>query len=209
MTPTPLRSVRSIGGFNLLPWRRRVARDVRRRIALEWLAAVLAGCVCAAPFAGWRAWQRAQFDGERRALDQSLAPLRAPLAEQRQLVREAEEHRHRIAAARQRAEPLARLFQLLDRLAAANVDGVSLHQVVHRAGETELQATVSGEAATAAWLARLRALPDVEAVSVREMKRSPVGARRADERQHGPLQVTAHLVWAGAAADHQPGRGSK
>jgi type IV pilus assembly protein PilN len=215
MTPTPLRTVRSvhsarsIGGFNLLPWRRRVARDMRRRIALEWLAAVLVGCLCAAPFAGWRVWQRVQLDGERRALDQSLAPLRAPLAQQRELVRGAVVQRLRIATARQRAEPLARLFRLLDRLAAANVDGVSLHQVVHRAGETELQATVSGEAATAAWLARLRALPDVEAVSVREMKRSPVGAGRADERQHGPLQVTAHLVWVGAAADRQPGRSSK
>lgn len=197
MTPTPLRA---IGGFNLLPWRRRAARDMRRRIALEWLAAVLVGCVCAAPFAGWRVWQRAQLDGERRALDQSLAPLRAPLAEQRRLVREADERRLRAAAARQRAEPLARLLRLLDRLAAASVDGVSLHQVVHRAHETELQAAVSGEAATAAWLARLRALPDVDAVSVREMKRSPGGAGRADERQHGPLQVTAQLVWAGAVA---------
>jgi type IV pilus assembly protein PilN len=63
-----------------------------------------------------------------------------------------------------------------------------------------VQATVNGEAATAAWLARLRALPEVEAVTVREMKRATVGGGRDNERQRGPLQVIAHLAWAGAAA---------
>jgi len=192
---------RWIGGFNLLPWRRRMARELRRRLVLEWLAAALLGCACAAPFAGWLVWQRAQADGERRALEPSLEALRAPLAEQRRLLRAADERRRRVAAAQREAVPLARLLRLLDGLAAANVEGVALQRVVHRAGETELQATVSEEAATAAWLARLRTVPDVESVSVREMKRTAAGGVPAAERQHEPLQVSAQLTWAGAAAD--------
>lgn len=200
---------RPIGGFNLLPWRRREAGRARRRVALEWLAAALLGCVCAAPFAGWQLWQRMHFDAERRALDQPLAQLRAPLAEERRLVHEADERRSLVFEAQQQAKPLERLFRLLDELAAAKVEGVSLHQIVHRAHETELQATVGGEAVTAAWLARLRTLPDVETVSVREMKRAANGGGRPDERQRGPLRVTAHLAWAGAATGGSQSKASR
>lgn len=192
-------------GFNLLPWRHREARSLRRRLALQWVAAALLGCACVAPFAGWRAWQRVQFEREHRALTRALDRLRAPLAEERRLVHDEQERRRRDAEARERAKPLARLFSLLDRLGAANVEGVTLRQVVHREHETEVQATVDGEAATAVWLARLRALPEVGAVSVREMKRAAAGGGRDIERQHGPLQVIAHLAWAGpAASDAQP-----
>lgn len=191
---------RPIGGFNLLPWRRREAGRVRRRAALEWLAAVLLGCACATPFAGWQLWQRTRFDAERRALDQPLARLRAPLAEERRLLHEADERRSLAFEAQQQAKPLVHLFLLLDELAAAKVEGVSLHQIVHRAHETGLQATVGGEAVTAAWLARLRTLPDVETVSVREMKRAAAnGGGRPGERQRGPLRVTAQLAWAGGS----------
>jgi len=198
MTP-PLFSARGsigVGGFNLLPWRGREVRRLRRRRALEWLIAAFVGCACAAPVAGWRVWQRVQADAERRAVERSLAPLRAPLAEHRRLAREADERRRRAALARDRSEPLARLFRLLDGLAAAGVDGVSVDRVVHRARETELHANVGGEAATAAWLARLRALPDVDAVSVRELKR----ATGNDGRQPGPLRLSAQLAWRGAVA---------
>ncbi|HTH58727.1 MAG TPA: hypothetical protein VL689_01060 [Paraburkholderia sp.] len=199
---------RGIGGFNLMPWRRRDARERRRRVVLEWLAAALVGCVCAAPFAGWRVWQRAQLDSERRVLDASLAPLRAPLAQQRRLLREADERRQRESVARQKAEPLTRLFTLLDGLAATNAEGVSLDQVVYRAQQTELHATVEGETATAAWLARLRTWPELEAVAVREIKRATGSGVRSDERQRrGPLQVTVQLGWKGEAnapASHPP-----
>lgn len=204
MTPRPCPECRWIGGFNLLPWRRGEARRLRRRRAFEWLAAALVGCACAAPLAGWRSVQRMQTDGERRALDASFAQLRAPLAEQRRLAHEVDERRLRAVTAWERTKPLARLFRLLDGVAAANVDGVLLDQVVHRTHETQLHATVSGdvngEAAMAAWLARLRTLPDVETVSVREMKRAASTGARADDRQHGPLQLTAQLTWAGAVA---------
>lgn len=208
MTP-PLTSARGrIGGFNLLPWRRHEVRNMRRRVALEWLAAALVGCLCAAPFAGWRLWQRTQLDFERRALGPSLAQLRAPLAEERRLLREADERRQRLAMAEAQAKPITRLFLLFDELPAANAEGVLLHQIVHRAHETELRATVSGEAATAAWLAKLRSLTDVEAVSVREMKRTSDGGARPNDRQHGPLLVSAYLTWAGAIAG-KPRKGSR
>jgi type IV pilus assembly protein PilN len=203
MTPSARRWV---GGFNLLPWRRSEVRIRRRRIVLQWLAAALLGCACAAPVAAWRVWQRVQLEGERRALEPSLAQLRAPLAEQRRLAREADERQRQITASAQRAKPLTRLLGLLDELASADVDGVSLHQVAHRAADTELQATLSGEAVTAAWLARLRALPEVATVSIREMKRPAAGGARAHERQRGPLQATAQLTWAVAVADDAPSR---
>ncbi|PXW17404.1 hypothetical protein [Paraburkholderia caballeronis] len=202
MTRTSWPVRRGISGFNLLPWRRDEMRRLRRRRALEWFIAALLGCACAAPLAGWHLWQRMRIDGERQAIERSLAPLRPMLAARRALVREARERDARAAAAREQAKPLARVFALLDGLGAANIDGVSLHQVVHRAHETGLQASARDEAATAAWLAWLRALPDVEAVSVSELKRGPAGGgTRGDARPEEPLQLTARVVWAGASAD--------
>lgn len=185
-----------VPGFNLLPWRQHEFRRLRWRRALEWLAAALLGCACAAALAGWQVWQRADIDAERRSIEQSLAQLRIPLAEQQRLVREAAEQRTRVMAAQRQAKPLAQFLALLDGLTHSGVDGIALQQVVQRPNETQLQAMVSGEAAIATWLARLRTMPGVQSVSMRELKRTPASGARAQSQREEPLQLTALLAWA-------------
>lgn len=186
------------GGFNLLPWRLREMRRLRRRRVLEWGAAVLVGCACAAPLAGWQRWERGRVDARREAGAQAVAQLRVPLAEAQRLTSAAARQRTAEHLAQLHAKPLIRLLTLFDALAQAGIPGVMLQQLAQHGGETELQATAVDETAASAWLGRLRALPDVEAVSVREMKRaSAAGGPKPRATGSEPIRVMAHVVWRG------------
>jgi Tfp pilus assembly protein PilN len=188
------------GGFNLLPWRSREMQRLRRHRLVEWGAAALVGCACAAPLAGWEMWQRSRIEARRLVVEASAAPLRAPLAEAQRLLDAAAAQRNAAQLAQQRGKPLVRMRALLDGLAAAGTAGVALQQIVQHGDETELQAAVANETVTAEWLARLRAVPDVETVSVRELKRtSQSGSSRGQANQVEPIRVIARLVWQGAA----------
>ena len=192
---------RAIGGFNLLPWRQRAIRRLRRRRLLEWGAAALGGCACAL---GVVLWQRIEFsalEARREVLERPLAQWRAPLAEAQRLARESEARRVGDQRARQYARATTRFFALADALASDVPPGVGLQQLAQSADETDLQASAADESAAAAWLSRLRSLPGVEAVSVRELKRgAAAGAARDTTSDSEPIRVAAHLVWQGASA---------
>jgi Tfp pilus assembly protein PilN len=193
--------LRSPGGFNLLPWRPRAIRRLRRRRLLEWLAATLGGCVCALGVVLWQSIERSGLDARREALERSLANWRGPLAEAQRLAAEAEARRAGEALARQHARLAVRFFALADALASDVPPGVGLQQLTQFADETDLQASAADESAAAAWLGRLRMLPDVEAVSVGELKRGARAGGARDSAQEGePIRVAAHLVWQGASA---------
>ncbi|MEM5315844.1 fimbrial assembly protein [Paraburkholderia sp. JHI869] len=192
---------RAIGGFNLLPWRQRAIRRLRRRRLLEWGAAALGGCVCALGVVLWQRVEYGAFEARREALEQPLAHWRAPLAEAQRLTRASEARRAGDQLARQHARTTTRFFALADALASDVPPGVGLQQLAQFADEADLQASAADESAAAAWLGRLRALPDVEAVSVRELKRAaPAGAARDRASDGEPIRVAAHLVWQGASA---------
>lgn len=196
------------GGFNLLPWRRRAMRRLRRRRVFEWGAAALVGCACAAPLAGWQWWERGRVDARREAGARAAAQLRAPLAEAQRLTSAAAERRIAERLAQQHAKPLIRLLTLFDALAHAGIPGVVLQQLAQHGHETELQATAVDETAADAWLGRLRALPDVEAVSVRELKRAPMaGARKPRATGGEPIRVMARVVWRGEPHAPEPASG--
>ncbi|RQH02916.1 fimbrial assembly protein [Paraburkholderia dinghuensis] len=185
-----------VDGFNLLPWRPREMQRQRRRRVVEWGAAALVGCACATPLAGWQAWERGRFDARRLAVEASAAQLRVPFAEAQRLIGAVTAQRSAVQLAQQRGKPLTRTLALLDRLASAGTPGVALQQIVQHGYETELQAAVANETATAEWLGRLRAVPDVETVSVRELKRAVRGGNSKERASISePIRLIARLVW--------------
>ena len=190
------------GGFNLLPWRPREMQRLRRRRVVEWGAAALVGCACAAPLAGWETWQRSRVEARRLVVEASAAQLRAPFAEAQRLLGAAAAQRSAVQLARQRGTPLVRMLALLDALAGTGPAGVVLQQIVQHGDETEVQAVVANETITAAWLARLRAAPEVGTVSVRELKRASqsVHSRGQAASQAEPIRVIARVAWQGAIA---------
>ena len=188
-------------GFNLLPWRQGAMRRLRRRRVFEWLAALIVGGACGGAVAGWQLLERTRAEAGREAVEQQLARLDVPLALARKLVREADERRAARAEAQQRAKPLAQVFALIEALSRVRTQGVVLEQFAQRGEETELQASAADEAAAAAWLARLHALPGIEAVDVRELKRAQEGVLTRERAARGaPIRVAVRLAWKGATA---------
>jgi Tfp pilus assembly protein PilN len=185
-------------GFNLLPWRLAAVRRLRRRRALEWLAALLIGGALGCAAAGWQMAERLHADARRAQIEQQLAQLGAPLREARRLAREADERHAALREAQQKAKPLTHLFALIEALARVRTEGVTLDQLIQHADETELQASATDEAAAAAWLERLHTLRDIEAVNVREMKREAPGKPMRATLNAAPIHVAARLVWKGA-----------
>jgi type II secretory pathway component PulM len=192
-------------GFNLLPWRQREMHRLLWRRVFEWCAAALLGCVCVAPLVGWQLWARGQADARREVVEQAVQRLRSPLADANRLASEATAQRVAAGLAQQHAKPLKRLLALFDGLASAGIAGVALQQVAQRGDEAELQAEAANESAVAEWLGQLRALPEVDAVSVRELKRaSPAAGAKAGAKAaaagNEPIHVLARVVWKGASA---------
>ncbi|HKR45079.1 MAG TPA: fimbrial assembly family protein [Paraburkholderia sp.] len=197
---------RAVGGFNLLPWRQRAIRRRRCRRLLEWGAAALGGCACALGVVLWQRVECSALEARREALERPLAQWHTALAEAQRLMREDEARRAGDQLARQHARATARFFALADALASDPLAGVGLQQVSQSADATDLQVSAADESAAAAWLGRLRSLPDVEAVSVHELKRgAPAGAARERASDGEPIRVAAHLVWRGASTAPRAG----
>ncbi len=188
-------------GFNLLPWRQREMQRLLWRRVGEWSAAALLGCACVAPLAGWQLWARGRADARREVVEQALQRLHSPRAEASRLASEAAAQRAAVGLAQQHAKPLKRLMALFDGLARAGIAGVALQQVAQRGEELELQAAAANESTVAEWLGQLRALPEVDAVSVREFKRAPSTAgTKEGPAGTEPIHVLARVVWLGASA---------
>ncbi|SPB17933.1 fimbrial assembly family protein [Caballeronia novacaledonica] len=173
-----------LDGFNLLPYRARKRREVRRqRLAL--LGAVsLAGCAAVGAVAGWDTFTRARLDERRMALEASLRPSGAQIDEHARLVRAEAERRRAREAAQPLALPRERFLALLEALADAPAQrGVALQRVTQRTNEVELAALAPDSQAAARWLKRLEHVSGVQAVEVIEMKRradaAPSGKRGA------------------------------
>ncbi|WP_250514108.1 fimbrial assembly family protein [Caballeronia sp. INDeC2] len=173
-------SAAMLDGFNLLPYRARKRREVRRqRLAL--LGAVsLAGCAAVGAVAGWDTFERVRLDERRIALEASLRTSGAQIDERARLVRAESERRRAREAAQPLALPRGRVLALLEALADTPLQrGVALQRVTQRTNEVELAALAPDSQAAAQWLKRLERLRGVQAVEVIEMK------RRADPAASG------------------------
>jgi Tfp pilus assembly protein PilN len=172
-------------GFNLLPYRTRRRRELRRRRLAILAAAGLAGCAAASAVAGWDAVQRARVDERRAALDASVRASAAQTGEHARLVRAEIERRRALQSAQPLAAPRDRFLSLLAALAESPQQrGVALQRVSQRADEVELGALAPDSESAALWLKRLEDLRGVQSVEVIEMKQradiSPKAGREPD-----------------------------
>ncbi|MDR5780500.1 PilN domain-containing protein [Caballeronia sp. LZ065] len=172
-------SAAMLDGFNLLPYRARRRREVKRRRLALLAAASIAGCAAVGVVAGRDAFEQARLTERRAALEASLLASSAPVDEHARLVRAAEERRRARESAQPLAAPRERFLALLDALADVPAQtGVALQRVSQRASEVELAARAPDSQAAARWLKRLEQVRGVETVEVVEMKRRTVVAKR-------------------------------
>ncbi|MFC5431314.1 hypothetical protein ACFPTO_21285 [Paraburkholderia denitrificans] len=150
-------------------------------------------------------WQRSRVEAHRLVVEQSMAPLRAPYAEAQRLASAAAAQQAAARLTEQHGKPLIRMVALLDALASAGTVGVALHQIEHRGDETHLHAALASENVIADWLERLRQVPDVESVNVREFKRAQQAgnAKPRTSADDDPIRVITRLAWHGTAAPAQ------
>ncbi|SAK93455.1 hypothetical protein AWB80_06815 [Caballeronia pedi] len=161
-----------LDGFNLLPYRARKRRELRRqRLAL--IGAIsLAGCAAVGAVAGWDAFERARLDERRVALETSLRASGAHIDEHARLIRAEADRRRAREAAQPLALPRERFLALLEALADTPPQrGIALQRVSQRTNEVELAALAPDSQAAAQWLKRLEGLRGVQSVEVIEMKR--------------------------------------
>ncbi|WP_309931147.1 PilN domain-containing protein [Caballeronia sp. LZ032] len=172
-------SAAMLDGFNLLPYRARRRREVRRRRLALLAAASIAGCAAVGVVAGRDAFEHARLTERRAALEASLLASSAPVDEHARLVRAAEERRRARESAQPLAAPRERFLALLEALADVPAQtGVALQRVSQRTDEVELAARAPDSQAAAHWLKRLEQVRGVEAVEVVEMKRRSAVATR-------------------------------
>ncbi|WP_323121892.1 fimbrial protein [Burkholderia alba] len=175
----------ALGGVNLLPYRARDTRRVRRRIVCEISVAALVGLAAMAIWSAARAVQSARFDAQRRQVEQRLAAWAPQLVAAEQAARLFRDEQMRGTQALERAAPRRRVLDLFDLLRRVRYDGVRLRSI--RAGESEASIEVSAAdpAAATHWLRQIQmergdwtfevaGLQAVHAVSARES-----GQRRA------------------------------
>lgn len=193
------------GGFNLLPYRERDRRLARRRCALEWSGAAVAGAVATLMLAGWHAFEGARLDAQRASVERALAQFAAPLAEQATLLRDAREREAREAQAVIASVPLVHLLDLMEALSEDDVpdsDGVVVQEMRHRPHETEFRAMAVNHVAPAAWLRRLATVPGSEDVEMKELHRTlPGSGPLISPAAREAVEFAARVRWAGVPGD--------
>ncbi|WP_133651048.1 fimbrial assembly protein [Paraburkholderia flava] len=199
----PDRDFAWIGGFNLLPYRRRNALRARRRFVAECGFAALVGGACVLLLVGWHTYQRSRIDGERVTVERTLTQLAVPLAEHARLSRDAHTAQSDAADAATRSAPLDHLRDLLDVLSNEPASGVVLERLRHRGQQTDLVARAADRALSAAWIERLdgvRGAQGADASDLHHAASSGSGHGKSDAVD-GSFEFGAAVRWAGAMDD--------
>lgn len=184
-----------IGGFNLVPYRRRNAALARRRCLAECGCAVLAGGACVLLLTMYQSWQRTGIEANRASVERTLVQLSAPLAEQNRLARSEADARSSVVHTRTRVVPLERLLDMLDTLSSEPAGGVVLQQLRHRGEATELLARSSDHAAAAAWIERLDSVRGAASAEASELRRPASAGRGASAIGDGSFEFGANVRW--------------
>jgi Tfp pilus assembly protein PilN len=153
--PTPQAWRAWAGGFNLLPYRERDARALRRRIAALYGAAMLTGVLGTGVWVAGSTWMRTRVDAERQALEARLRQRHAQLEEAERALRLLEAAGQRRQQAARLAAPYRPVAELLVLLARLRDDGVRLDALRIAPGGAVLDARAVDYPAAARWLARL------------------------------------------------------
>jgi Tfp pilus assembly protein PilN len=186
-----------IGGFNLLPYRQRVARGRRRRCVVECTVAALAGALAALAWSAWDGFEQTRLADRRATLESTLAGFAAPLAEYRRLEGVSAQVSEHAAVAAELAMPRARILDVIDALSRVPPSGVMLHRLKLTDGGVEVGASAADSASSAAWIDRLARVRGVRSAEITDWRLAAEGAGHA-------IDVAARLQWDDAGITHAP-----
>nr|WP_155624403.1 fimbrial protein [Burkholderia diffusa] len=147
----------TLGGFNLLPYRERLARALRRRRATQCGVAIVLGALGACVWTGAAAAWRWRVDAERTRVEAQLRQLQPQVDAARRAAGAAADLAQRDARAVALAGPHRRVAGLLVTLAQVRDDTVRLDALRTTSSGAELDARATSYRTAARWLARIAA----------------------------------------------------
>ncbi|HKT62053.1 MAG TPA: fimbrial protein [Burkholderia sp.] len=147
----------ALGGFNLLPYRERLAQALRRRRASQCGAAILLGVFAAGLWTAVATAWRWQVDAERTRVEVRLRQLQPQVEAARRIAGVAADLAQRDARAAVLAAPYRRVVGLLAALAQARDDTVRLDALRTTSSGAVLDARATSYRAAARWLTRIAA----------------------------------------------------
>lgn len=183
-----------VGGFNLLPHRRREARRLRRRRSLECLAAGLAGAAAALIWSATGIFAQERAGRSRHQLEAALVQLAAPAAEYGRLERVQAQMRAQAERSRVLARPRDAFLGVVDALSRELAAGIALERLHLTSRGIELKAIAADTATPALLMERLGRVPDIRAAELADLRfHSGTGDRM--------VGFLARLTVKGAEAD--------
>ncbi|MBJ9967950.1 fimbrial protein [Burkholderia seminalis] len=143
----------ALGGFNLLPYRERLAHALRRRRAAQCGAAILFGVLGAALWTGAATWMRWRTDAARAGVEARLRQLQPRVHAATRAADAAAVIARRDAQVSALAAPYERAAGLLATLARVRDDGVRLDALRSTPAGAVLDVRAASYRAAARWLA--------------------------------------------------------
>ncbi|WP_175816788.1 fimbrial protein [Burkholderia diffusa] len=147
----------ALGGFNLLPYRERLAQALRRRRATQCGAAIVLGALGACVWTGAATAWRWRVDAERTRVEARLRQLQPQVDAARRTAGAAADLAQRDVRAVVLAGPYRRVAGLLATLALVRDDTVRLDALRTTSSGAELDARATSYRTAARWLARIAA----------------------------------------------------
>ncbi|WP_244130885.1 fimbrial protein [Burkholderia pyrrocinia] len=142
-----------LGGFNLLPYRERLAQALRRRRAAQCGTAILLGVLGAVLWTGAAAWLRWRADAERASVETRLRQFQPQVQAATRAASAAAAAAQSGAQAAALAAPYRRVAALLATLAQVRDDAVRLDTLRTTPTGAELDARATSYRAAERWLA--------------------------------------------------------
>ncbi|KVC64069.1 fimbrial protein [Burkholderia ubonensis] len=182
-----------LDGFNLLPYRDRLARAMRRRRAAQCGAAILLGILGVGAWTGGAAWLRMRTDAERAVVEARLSRQQPQVDAAARAARMAAAAAQRDAQAAALAASYRRATELLALVARVRDDGIGLEALRMTASGAVLDARAASYRAAARWLDRLAREQQhawrVDVDALKPTPAEPAGATRM------PFRFSVQLRW--------------
>ena len=195
----------ALGGFNLLPYRERVAHALRRRRATQCGAAIVLGVFGACVWTGAQTVWRWRIDAERARVEAQLRQWQPQVAAARRAAGVAADLAQRDARSVVLAAPYRRATGLLVTLAQVRDDTVRLDALRTTSSGAVLDARATSYRAAARWLARIAAEQRDWRFDIGELTQAsamPVTASAA------PFRFSVQVRWHDASPQGAAGGGA-
>lgn len=182
----------ALGGFNLLPYRERLAHALRRRRAAQCATAILLGVLGAALWTGAATWMRWRTDAARASVETRLRQLQPQVSAATRAADAAAVIARRDAQAAALAAPHGRVAGLLATLVQVRDNGVRLDALRTTPAGAVLDVRATSYRAAARWLAAMAREQrdwriDVDALTPASSVRAPLAGM--------PFRFSVQLRW--------------